>query len=76
MDDRLQEGIEARLAETMAEFEKAQRRYYHMRANRRLLGQKLLVLGVTERAVGKLAGVSGAAVHGWRKALDANQSAK
>ena len=33
---------------------------------RRVLALKLLDEGMSERAVGKLAGVSGAAIHQWR----------
>lgn len=59
-------GVKNRLAETVAELSVIEPRYRRLVANRQALAKKLVAAGLSEREVGKFAGVSGPRVHQWK----------
>jgi len=65
-DERARIGIEANLERERELLDERERMAKASRDRVRILALKLIGLGVTERAAGELAGVSGPAVHGWK----------
>jgi hypothetical protein len=62
---------EAQLRKVAAEFVRLEMALTSARRRRTMLALDLLSAGLSERAVGNMAGVSGAAVHQWRSRSNA-----
>lgn len=65
--DRLRVNLEKRLRREAAEFGNTETRLEMLRRRRREMALDLLAMGLSERTVGDIAGVSGARVHQWRE---------
>lgn len=64
---RARTSHENRLREETTKFFETEGRLKGLRRRRTMLALKLFEMGLSERAIGGLAGVSGACVHQWRE---------